>query len=59
MAWKIVNGQPVRGSVDTRISPPEITARTETSAPDGWTCLECGRIFKTEPGLARHTTAKH
>ena len=52
MAWKIENGVMVRVGV----SPPEVTLAVEVSE---YVCAQCGRTFKTAPGLARHTTTKH
>lgn len=48
MPWVIRGGQPVR-EVKVTISPPEIV-----TTPDGFTCLICGKAYKTERGYENH-----
>lgn len=62
MPWIIENGYPVRQnvsarqSVDTRVSPPEVTQSVEF---DVLVCPECGREYKTQAGLDSHLEDKH
>jgi predicted RNA-binding Zn-ribbon protein involved in translation (DUF1610 family) len=58
MGWKIENGRPVRESVRTTLSPPEVEIKTEVAVTD-FVCPECGREYKTERGLESHLSDKH
>ena len=51
MPYIIQGGKPVRvvREVTIELSPPEIVTE-----PDAYTCLECGKVYKTERGLENH-----
>ena len=60
MAWTLKDGQMVKVAGQmVKVNPaatPEVTLDIEVSE---YVCAQCGREFKTAPGLARHTTTKH
>jgi hypothetical protein len=57
MAYKIVGGRPVRVEVTRTVGHhPEVVTTVELEV---FTCPECGKGYKTEAGLDRHTEDKH
>jgi hypothetical protein len=54
MPWIIEDGRPVRVSVRSGLTPPEVTAKTDVPTADEFSCPICAKTYKTERGLANH-----
>jgi hypothetical protein len=57
MPWIIEDGKPVRVSVRSGLTPPEVSTRTDVPAAAGFTCPICGKLLKTERGYTNHVEA--